>query len=493
MDAVLHENRMDRYMKVYGERKTIEVTGETVVPDKMQDIGLLGETGAHVLLRSKETAVGMGKMEGELAVTVCYLPDGAGGFCKLELQLPWQVQFEDEALTDRCMAVGEVTVVRLETRMLNPRKILVKAQLCADFSGFERQEVLVCDEPEEGAPVQVRRETVDCSMISTVCERSFVVTDEYPVPPDLVGGEILCKSVQFRIDDVKTLANKLIVKGTALSDVVIAGESGAERVSFTSGFSFIAETDCETVTPDVKVSMMATAMYYELSDQGKQLSVEVHGVCQMAAYSREPLCCISDAYSNFYETRLEFRPLTVYGHVKNSVQRETVIDSLTCRSQTARVQFVTVGVDCIGKSGDGAVIPLRLSVCVLYDNGSMDWLRKQVSVPIRLKEGESVTAARVADVHAAASETEVECRIVVEYEVLEAKELQLDTVARIVIDEDSPCTVSRPSLTLLQYEGPLWELARRYGSTVELIQQYNELEEDTVTAGTFLLVPKQQR
>jgi len=39
----------------------------------------------------------------------------------------------------------------------------------------------------------------------------------------------------------------------------------------------------------------------------------------------------------------------------------------------------------------------------------------------------------------------------------------------------------------------LWELAREFGSTIELIKTYNQIEEDEVTASTLLLIPKQIR
>ena len=48
MKAELHENHLECYEKVYETEKMIELTGESVVSDKMPDIGLLGETITHM-------------------------------------------------------------------------------------------------------------------------------------------------------------------------------------------------------------------------------------------------------------------------------------------------------------------------------------------------------------------------------------------------------------------------------------------------------------
>jgi hypothetical protein len=78
------------------------------------------------------------------------------------------------------------------------------------------------------------------------------------------------------VEEVKTLSNKLIVKGSVLSDVVISSNDGsAERINFTSAFSFIAETDCEHVSDNVSMCIIPTALYYELSGNGHVLSFAI--------------------------------------------------------------------------------------------------------------------------------------------------------------------------------------------------------------------------
>lgn len=493
MKTVLHENHIDCYEMVYGAQKVFEVSGESVVSDKMPDVGLLGETTTHTILHVKQTEDGAGTLEGDLLATVCYIPDGANGYESMEIVIPWSVRFEAEAIKSRDDSIGEVSVVQIETRMLNPRKILVKVQLCAGFSVYEKHTVAVCDDMvENGHEVQIYQERMECNVVGTICEKTFVAADEYPLPPDLIGGKILCKSVQFRVEDVKSLANKLIVKGSTVSDVIITSEQGsAERINMTSGFSFIAETDCEQVSPEVKITMMPTALYYELTSDGKKLSVEVHGVCQMASYRKCEVRYISDVYSNFYACKTEEKNITVYTDVKKTVHREVVTAVIPARSQISCTQFATCIHDMPQQKGKTTQVPVRVSVCVLYENGTQDWLKKSVTVEWKGNGGQKLDSVRVADIYAVSSGTEAEVRVSLEFDIQDEQVHPLRYVSSIETDEEHPYCHIRPCISAVRGCGRLWDLAREYGSTVDLIKTYNELEDDEISAETLLLIPKQ--
>ncbi len=489
MKATLHESSLERYETVYEGQTVKEIMGESVVSDKMPDIGLLGDTNACVLLRSKRVETGAAVMEGDLLIELSYVPDGAAGFCVLKMQLPWMAEFQSEAIAGGNAAVGKVRIAHLETRMLNPRKVLVKAQLQGEIRVFASVKDSVYDDSEEAEIIQVCKEELSCSVISAVCEKTFAATDEYPLPPGLTGSEVMGKSVQFRVDDIKTLTNKLIVKGSVHSDVVIGSAEGeAERISFTSPFSFICETECQQVSENVRPDIMPTAMYYELTSSGRSLSVEVHGVCQMTVYEKRELKYLSDAYSNFYPCSCEYEKLRVYQEVKKAVHRENVSGNIVCRSQLACVRVLNASYT----HGDGQ-INVHVGACVAYENGSQDWVRKQMTIPASLKNGESICEVRLNDLYGGCSGTELEFRFNVEWDTITEERLTLTPLVGVEWDENEKLAQKESSFSVVRGGGSLWELARKYSSTVQLIKTYNELEEDMALPNTVLLIPRQRK
>ena len=488
MKAELHESLLERYAMVYEGKMTVELVGESVVSDKMPDIGLLCDTASNVLLRSKRTETAAAVMEGELSLEVSYIPDGMAGFCVQRMQLPWLMEFPSDEISGNHTAIGSVRVVELETRMLNPRKILVKAKLEGDMQVFTAQNIMICDAVQADDTVQVRREEVSCSVISTVCEKTFAVTDEYPLPPHLDGGEVIGKTVQFRIDDVKTLTNKLIVKGSMLSDVIISTQEGeTERLSFTSAFSFIADTDCDSVSDHIRTDLMLTAMFYEVGNSGRTLSVEVHGVCQITAYDKKTFAYLSDTYSNFYPLQWGFDEVTVYKDVQKGIHREKISEAVVCRSQLRCVRFLTAM-----HTVSDSQITVVVGACVAYENGGMDWIRKRIAFPCQTEKDEQVYAVRLTDLHAACNGAELEFRLNIEWDTIKREQLSLMTVRSITYDEECLMEPREAALTVTQWKGELWDLARKYGSTVPLIQMYNEIEEEVLETGRMLLIPRQR-
>lgn len=491
MNAVLHENPISCYEVVYKDTKLLEVSGDTVVPDKMADIGILCDTKAEALLQSKNVQHGSVIVQGELRVSVNYIPDGKSGMCGLTLNIPWSAEFQGDAIPQNAFPVVDIQIDRVETRMLNPRKILFKGKLLVSLRVFDKHEHRLCDGIEGDGVIQGCVEEGEYSIISTVCERTFAATDEYPVPPAFVGGEIIGKSVRFRVDDIKTLTNKLIIKGTAESDVLLASENGeVEQVYFASGFSFISETECERVSDEVAVSIVPTAMYYELNGAGNMLSVEIHGVCQMLVYEKMTMRYISDVYSNFYPCDCTYAEMTALENRKITTRREKTSGAINCRSHVAKVCCASVN-HHLEQRNDHSTARFTVSLCVKYEGGQYDWLTSTSEYELPCTADEVLNVC-LWDVRTSVLGNEVEYQITFDCETLAETANKICTITEVHFDEQSPVAQDRPSLIAVHTGGRLWDLAKQYSSTVEQIKAYNQIESDAVSQGTFLLIPRQR-
>lgn len=501
MDTTLQTNTIACYKKGYTSVLTAEETGETVVPDRMPDIGMIANTGACVLLRSKEATDGNVTMQGEIQVSVLYIPDGEAGLRALSLSLPCTAVFDAPEITQDCVPVGTMRVCAVEARLLNPRKILVKAEVTTELVCYVPDTAGYCKggAGTSGSPVQLHCAAAKFSTVAAVCERTFIVTDEYALPSAAAGGEVVRKNAQFRVEDVKTIANKLIVKGTVLSEVLYATETGTiETVSFGTAFSQIVETDSEDISPDAKVLLMPTGLYYEIinGENGPALSVELHGVCQAAAMAQHEIEFVSDAFSNRCACDVEYSPLHVITQNRVSTQRETVRDTVPCKSAVSQVRFATCTVGRVTVTGDTVNVKVDVELCVGYESGVDDCVSRRMEVNFQ-GDGEapatlSADNVRCTDVYAVPSGNGAEIRFAVEADLRTETVCDLETVSAIHLDEERPCTQERPSLTVVRAGGPLWDLARKYGSTVDLIRKLNELEDDTVPAGSVLFVPRER-
>lgn len=498
METTLQTKKINCYQKVYTSVITAEETGETVVPDKMPDIGMIAHTGASVLLRSKEATEGNVTMQGEILVTVLYLPDGAAGLRALNIALPCTASFDSADISQNCVPEGMMRVCTAEARLLNPRKILVKVEVSTEVACYERAEAVYCDGISEpgSEKVQLRHSTAKFGMVAAACERTFVVTDEYVLDAD-VSGEVVGKKAQFRIEDIKTIANKLIVKGTVASEVLYMTADGEiETARFNTVFSQIVETDSEEISTDARVMIMPTGLYYELATTGNdpRITMELHGVCQVAVMSQHEISFVSDAFSNRCACEVSCEPLCVTTQSRTTIQRETVRENIPCKSQVAKVHYVTCEAGKATVTGNEVCIRIDVTACVAYENGANDCIGKRMEVTFTGDSGVPlmVDGVRCLDLYAVPSGNSVELRFTVEADLRTEVACELHTVAAIRLDEEQPICSDRPSLTVVRTGGTIWDIARKYGSTVELIRKINELEEEDVPAGSVLFVPRER-
>ena len=173
-----------------------------------------------------------------------------------------------------------------------------------------------------------------------------------------------------------------------------------------------------------------------------------------------------------------------------SIYREKCSGSVHCRSQVDKVCYsgVTYKVDLRGERGS---VRFAVLLCVKYENGQYDRLMSTTEYEFEGSTNETLNV-RLWDVRAVSIGNEVEYHITFDCEVLAEEMCRLHTVTAVHYDEQNPFSSNRASIVAVHSGGRLWDLARQYGSTVEQIKAYNQIDSDEVPHGTFLLIPKQR-
>ena len=334
LELRLGNRSISYFEKAYDAVFSREETAESVVPDVMPDIGEILSAEGIVLLRSKEAEQGRVTLTGNIETSVLYLPDGESGIKKLYLSIPFSTSAESTLFFETTRVVAALKLLSIEARMLNPRKVLVKACVCVDLKCYGKSEALICDGVEDGNE-EVLTKTAQCVLnpVMGVREKTFVLSDEYAIPqsnPEF--GEVLGERVNFVIEDMKTVGDKLIFKGAA--QVVLlylsADESEVEALAYTTPFSQIIEMDgtYEYEQLDAEVCLTLTGAYFEplpLTSEGRVISAEIHAVAQVTCAEKTELTYLADAYSNSCD-------IEIY---RETIEMECVERRMTARERRA--------------------------------------------------------------------------------------------------------------------------------------------------------------
>ena len=214
-----------------------------------------------------------------------------------------------------------------DARLLNPRKLSVTFDLAAELSCYVPESVAV----ETALPgescrgLHVRCAETELTLPNAVCEKSFVLNEQFPLPAGTGRPErLVCEQAEIRADDCQLIGSKAVVKGRALIRIAWLGEdgNGPVQASFSAPFSQIIDIGAETMEL-CTVQPQITGAYYDLIDSisgEKMLDAEIHILLQLVCRSRIRIRTVADAYSNL--TPLDAQTETL--HFSSADERRTL-------------------------------------------------------------------------------------------------------------------------------------------------------------------------
>lgn len=488
----LKKDIYEQYVCVFRGGAGRELSEETVVPDTLPDVGMVLDAQGMLCVRGKEAAENTVTISASVSVSVLYAPSEGGSVRSVSLEIPAELRIDAPGAGEDCRVCASVRLVSVEARAVNSRKLSVRAEIHAEAAVYDRQSYCLAS-GIEGDGAHIRKETASVMAAEDVREKTFVVTDEYAAPASLSGGvKIIAQRVEAVAEDVKYAAGKVIVRGRALSELTFSDDNGLIRMGrFTSEFSQIMEVDCAASEAVPSARLMLTGAYYDLPEYGEgagRIQAELHFAVQCVCMAERKTEYIADVYSNRtvleplseeYSAILEARPVsmrqTVAGRAEPEAEGELVILNASVGAVSVEDGAVRTGVviRMASVSADGVWTPSKCRLSAEF-------------TPFEPSDGAVLTDVSVyaADVYAAGSDV----RAVLQMDAVLTKQGTIRSVAGLREDDEAFARLpKKPSVTLVRVQPgtPLFELARRCGSSVEAIAEANGGRRDGL-----LLIPK---
>lgn len=498
MEVSLVGNEISVYEKSYEQTFRKEEMLDCVVPDVMPDIGEILDVSSSVYIRSKDVSQSRIKLEAECVLSVLYVPEGQEGPQVLAVTLPFYISADDSRIGENARCIAELNLAAAEAKMINSRKIFARAELtvcvsCYDDSKLSVTSDAVCDEPLCKRSCEVNITPVTC-----IEEKSFVITEDYQIPAS--KGElvkILSKTVTVTPQEAKPVGSKIVFRGTISTNLCCLNSRGeVEGVDFISGFSQVIETGCERNVSHCSLSLMPSAFYADISNNGSErcIGVEVHIVAQLCCMESRSLNCLADVYSNSCSAQPQFRYSEHMCAKSPFSRRESIRETIECDSGSKVVSCRTAFAKPTVKGGE---IALEGELRVLYclPDGSMRRTVKRISlkstVDIRDCEELCVDSVCVPEWNCSPTTSGMEIRFAVCIEGAVFEKITVCSIGSITLSpcEDSPGDMPSAVILRASSDDSLWDIAKENHSTVELIRSVNALDEVGEYWEKLILVP----
>lgn len=499
MDYAMKKHVEACFEKSFEYSERLDQGLESVVPDTMPDIGRIVFVDGTVIIREKEASTDRVSLSAGVAATVLYLPEDGGVLRRLSVAMPIDINLDAPGVTAESYPVAMLGLASLDARILNPRKIVLRAAVDVRLSCWDRAELCFFRVGEDCPEAEILEETLNINPVVCVKEKTFTITEDFALPPGKPPvGEILCRRTELIPGELRAVGSKLVLKATARVTLIYAPvEPGAvESVSFETAFSQLIETDAELHSPDCAAHMLLTAEYIEQtgpSDAVNGFTAELHIVAQIICRSALSAVYAADCYSNSAALEVENYPAAVESVASRRAIRETAQGELTIPGAVAKVNA------CICRPGaplitEGALkLPLTTEALYTDENGQLLRATGRFTLEAPLGEGETQATPRLiswGEPMALPGTRGLELRVPLEAELVCVERRSLEQIASIRCTPlDAPPEL--PSVTvLLTGEGDsLWSLAKANHSSPALIRELNDLDSREPLPGTLLLIP----
>lgn len=495
MRLPLEARESECLIPIFSDKLTGEASGESVIPDTCSDAGKILDVRGQSLLTGKTISGDEVKLYGEIhAQVIVQAEESEEVFC-VSVKLPYELEARRDELNEDCLLTVEAEMPRLEARLINPRKLLVRAKLAAFVCCWKKDKLTLWEAPGDEDPrvCLLKKETV-CCYIADAPEKTFSLSDEYVLPFGEGEGKVLSCETEILVSDVKTVGTKLLFKVTGLTRVVLMdGEGRLDCRCFETQFSQMIDSPWAGDDQQVYITpYLSAAEHTVLKDRDEAvLAISLRICVQAVCVARKRCGYIADAYSNIYPIKIEkesFEAVDLEPPRQRRIKLEGTPEMqgckvlyLVCDGASHRIEdgkdLFPARVRGIGLDPKGELIPLEFTV-----RGYGEPVDPELDI-------KWVRAMKCGTPY-----TEPNGSVVLElnYEELGGKRQALEIICGLETDEEEyRDRENSASFTILWTPGgSLWELAKEYGSTVSAITSANSLKGEFDPQKRPILIPK---
>ena len=496
MEIIFNNKSLNTYTELGRVFRKTQETAESVVPDVNDDIGRIVSLQSQLYLKSKEFNGRGITVGGELNASVLYITENEGSVSFVNLSKSFSLEFETADAADEQLSQVKLHISNCEARVLNPRKVSVCFEVSGELCYYAPQDIILettLDSNESG--VHTLEESCGILAINAVCEKTFSISEQLIFPSGKpVPAQLIAQQLEYIVTDTQFIGTKAIVKGNVSICVNYKNGDDSYPISteFSLPFSQMVDTGVDA-NDSCSIIIQPTSAYYRLLDTingEKALECELHALMQIVCRKRETVRYISDAYSNLMPVDIS-RRVAVFTHSAETQRlRLCCEEHINIADDCADVLCVFPSITDTQLSGGKCVCSIQLDIIYRSRSGALSAAKRNLKA-----EGECTTenprllSSRIADSYIRPDGTVLECRINTEHISSNIKSIEISGVEQLnTLEEKSYNFGDFPSLSLVRSEGEsLWELAKRYHSSVELISLASESSEN---GNKLLLIPK---
>ena len=493
--------------KLIAEKKDIlMVEGDMIVPDSKPDIlNTIGTSGVACIYK-KEVQDDKVRIDGNIATYIMYLPDGVEENVR---GLNTSLDFSETISVPNCRAGMEVVlqakVKAIECRVINGRKIGIKASLEVNLKVYDKDEVEVVNDIMNQDSIQMLKEDLKVNSLLGMGETKIYGKDTVQIDAIDNLAEILKVSFCLGERDVKVSYNKVLTKAEVQMKILYLTEDN--RVGHVSckiplvGFIDIPNVSEENAC-DVNYEIRNVVIKPNAQDEHSiYIEIEVGVECQV--YEEKQINLIQDLYSPTQKLSFEKKQVMTMSEKQMKKETKQIREKLNLKYIEGKNLIDVDTVPVIlkeNKINSKILYEGELELTFLFANNSLQMEKREAKIPFEyvidgLQNGETLntnTEIEMANEDFVIQDGgDVSCNIDMQMDTNLYRTANMNIMDSI--DEQGEAEEQDYSVIIyiVKKGDTLWNIAKKFGSTVDNIVRTNGIEDaNVIYPGQKLFIPR---
>lgn len=479
---------------------------DAIVPDTFPDIEAVCCALGSMEIREKLVQTDRVMVSGNIRCALVYRGESGGPLCALECAVPFAALAEARGCRQQDVVFTKASLLRVEGRMLNPRKFSIRAEFCLETQVCALRECQICEgaegRPEEGIETLVEQRRFD----STVCmrEKSLSIHEDVRLTGEGCGGEdrVLRSWAELTTEDVRVISNKVMLRGAARGEALVLrqGAGTMAKESFSLPFSQIIELENAEDGDIAEVEYCLKSCQCAIVEGGEGPLLQCDLAAEACVRVRREICknVLLDAFSTAYACQVKQGALEAPAAAqKIGAAGELRLTLDTPERACAIADFAAAVKSCSASGADGAARAV-LCVSLIYYNEQNQPCQHIQTAECEARfaggwAGECLCACDLSGLAVSCSDGAAQLSGAVNFTVsapAEGKTVQVEEFQ--LLEEEPKEKKSRASLILRRAQGgeTVWQLSKRFNASPQQIMAANRLEDQgPLEPGALVMIP----
>lgn len=496
MDFELNEEKIKLYRPLNSTKVKAVINSDVIIPDSKPDVKRILQVNAIASVSEKFVQKDMITVSGFVDYTILYTTDVDDSVVTVKTKSPFTHKIEIYGADEDCLNYILADVCHVQFSVYNSRKINLKSVVSFETDVVGKAVFNGISAVSSPTNIPYKEEQVKFLNISVCCGSKFNISDEIKLSSADSQIDVIKLDHKVIINEIKSMNEKLVLKGEVNVEILYLSEGDISHMNCDLPFTEVF--DVENLTPEMHTSVLCNLSSVEYSvnniEDETLLNLDLELDCLFRGYEEQAYNFITDIYCPDYEVNISKTKVNCMDITDNIIKNFPIngIVSVNGESEIEKIYnfYSKPVVDNISCNDGYCICDGYIDVKFLYsENTSSDAISSiNEKIPFSLKtesafvNKDSIINVIINMIHSGyvlKNGHEIEIRAQLEQKAMVFKEKKYNVLSSFELNTDKPIEKKSQSGITIYYSDKneeLWDIAKKYNTTVEDILKVNNLD-----------------